>query len=264
MTASAANGFGQIQFAPTGNTCIENPYDFHPMYSTSSPQTRVPWAAHSYNIAYDEEIGHFDYCTAINASGSCTGLEGAPGDQEPADGDDNVCFPASASLLVRVSGCEDTNAPGFDGTSYLKDWPDGNRFLHPTPDLFTSPLTGRFFNVNYRQAAFESDTPRIEAPDLGGVCDRNTGAGCTIVPPTDDGQPATFYPFFSITRPFHPGGCRWFIGNVVPGLTATNFGGVSQYGTLYPLTYLVFGGHGAILTRFNDYHNNLGTNPCRA
>jgi hypothetical protein len=50
----------------------------------------------------------------------------------------------------------------------------------------------------------------------------------------------------------------------VPGLTATDFGGVSQYGTLYPLTYLVFGGHGAILTRFNDYHNNLGTNPCRA
>ena len=55
MTASAANGFGQIQSAPTGTSCTEIPYDFHPMYSTSSPQTRVPWSAHSYNIAFDED-----------------------------------------------------------------------------------------------------------------------------------------------------------------------------------------------------------------
>jgi hypothetical protein len=264
MTASAANGFGQIKYAPTGTSCTEIPYNFHPMYSTSSQQTRVPWAAHSYNIAFDSEIGHFDYCTAINEAGNCTGLEGAAGDQEPADVDDTACFPASASLLVPVSGCEGTNAPGFDGTAYLPDWPDGNTVLHPTPQLFSSPLTGPFFNVNYRQVAFESDTPRIEAPDFGGTCDRNTGAGCTLVPPTDDGRPATFYPFYSITGFFHPGGCRWFIGNTVPGLTLTNFGGVSQYGTLYPQTYLVFGGGGATFTRFNDYHRNLPVNPCPA
>ena len=264
MTASAANGFGQIRYAPTGTSCTETPYDFHPMYSTSSPQTRVPWAAHSYNIAFDEEIGHFDYCTAIGANGNCTGLEGAPGDQEPADADDTACFPASASLLVRVSGCNGTNAPGFDGTSYLKDWPDGNTKLHPTPALFSSPLTGRFFNRNYSSAAFESDTPRIEAPDLGGACDRATGAGCTLVPPTDDGQPATFYPFFSITSNHRPGGCRWFIGNDVPGLTATDFGKVSQYGTLFPQTYLVFGGGGATHTVINDFQRNLGANPCPA
>src|SRR5207253_3369423 len=58
MTASAANGFGQIKFAPTGHSCTELPYDFHPMYSTSSPQTRVLWAAHSYNVALDAETGH--------------------------------------------------------------------------------------------------------------------------------------------------------------------------------------------------------------
>jgi hypothetical protein len=265
MTASAANGFGQIRFAPTGKSCAEIPYDFHPMYSTSSPQTRVPWAAHSYNIAFDEEIGHFDYCThVVVPTGGCTGLEGAPGDQERSDADDVACFPASASLLVQVNGCNGTNAPGFDGTSYLKDWPDGNTFLHPTPELFSSPLTGGSFDVNYGVAAFESDTPRIEAPDLGGVCDTTTGAGCTIVPPTDDGVPATFYPFFSITSSSRPGGCRWFIGNDVPGLTATDFGKVRQYGTLLPLVYLAFGGHGATVTRFNDFQNNLGLNPCRA
>jgi hypothetical protein len=264
MTASAANGFGQIQFAPTGTSCTEIPSDFHPMYSTSSPQTRVPWAAHSYNIAFDEEIGHFDYCTAVDANGNCTGQEGAPGDQEPADGDDFACFPATASLLVRVTGCNGTNAPGFDGSSYQRDWPDGNTALHPTAELFSSPQTGSSFSVNYSQAALETDTPRIEAPDLGGTCDRITGTGCTIVPPTDDGHPASFYPFFSITSNHRPGGCRWFIGNDVPGQTASDFGGVSQYGTLFPQEYLIFGGGGATHQVINDFHQNLTGNPCPA
>jgi hypothetical protein len=265
MTASAANGFGQIQAAPTGTSCTEIPYDFHPMYSTSSPQTRVPWAAHSYNIAFDEEIGHFDYCSNVDAATfSCTGQEGAPGDQEPTDGDDTACFPATASLLVRVSGCNGTNAPGFDGSSYQRDWPDGNTRLHPTAELFSSPQTGGHFNANYSKTALETDTPRIEAADLGGSCDTSTGAGCTLVPPTDDGQPATFYPFFSITSRHQPGGCRWFIGNDVPGQTAHDFGGVTQYGTLLPQQFLVFGGGGATVTRFDDYQQALPSNPCPA
>jgi hypothetical protein len=268
MTASAANGFGQIQYNPTGTSCTEIPYNFHPMYSTSSPATRVPWTAHSYNVAFDEEIGHFDNCSNPNPNTlNCDGLEGAPGDQEPADGDENPCFPASASLLVRVNGCNGTNVPGWDGTSYLKEWPDGNTFLHPTPELFSSPLTGRLFNVNYSRVALESDTPRNEDPSFGGFnnCDRNTGTGCTIVPNTDDGQPATFYPFFSITSFFPVGGsCRWFIGNRIPGLTANDFGGVSQYGTLLPQTFLVFGGNGATHTVIDDFQNQLGGNPCPA
>jgi hypothetical protein len=41
MTASKADGFGQVLFDPNGSACTEIPYDFHPMYSTSTPQTRV-------------------------------------------------------------------------------------------------------------------------------------------------------------------------------------------------------------------------------
>ncbi len=67
MTSSAANGFGQVQFDPTGTSCNNIPYDFHPMYSTSSEMTRVPWAAHSYNIAFADETGHFDYCSAVTS-----------------------------------------------------------------------------------------------------------------------------------------------------------------------------------------------------
>src|SRR5713226_5057949 len=62
MTASAANGFGQVRYDPTGTSCVNLPYNFHPMYSTSSEQTRVIWAAHTYNISFTSEIGHFENC----------------------------------------------------------------------------------------------------------------------------------------------------------------------------------------------------------
>ena len=262
MTASAANGFAQVNAAPTGTSCTETPYNFHPMYSTSSPATRVPWAAHSYNIAYDEEIGHFDYCNGsnpISIGGNCPAgnTEGPAGDQEPTDGDDVACFPASASLLVQVSGCNGTNVPGWDGSSYQPDWPDGNTFLHPSPTLFTAPTTGPFFSRNYSQAAFESDTPANES-----YCNRTTGAGCTIVPISDDGTPAAFYPFYSTTHNSFFSGCKWFIGNDVPGVTANDYGKVNQYGTLLPLEFLIFGGGGATHIRFDDYQQALGNNPC--
>ncbi len=266
MTASAANGFGQVKFAPNPSTeCTNIPYDFHPMYSTSSEKTRVTWAAHSYNIAFDAEIGHFDLCTAVSGpGGTCTGLEGIPGDQEPADVDDLGCFPASSSLLVQVTGCVNGAAVsvGFDGTSYQDYWPDGNTKLHPTPFQFSSPLTGSGYNVQYNRMAFEGDQPRVEAPDISGsptTCDRLTGANCTIIPETDDNQPAVFYPFFSITKV--GGQCVWQIGNHIPGST-NDFGQDAQYGTLLNLTYTATGG--GLRTVYEDFRQILSKNPCQA
>src|SRR6267378_522010 len=69
MTASAQNGFQQVIFAPNATTCSSRPYDFHPMYATSSEHTRVPWAAHSYNVVFSDEIGHFEYCGAVDVEG---------------------------------------------------------------------------------------------------------------------------------------------------------------------------------------------------
>jgi hypothetical protein len=43
MTASVANGFQQVLYEPASATCHEAPYAYHPMYSTSSEHTRVPW-----------------------------------------------------------------------------------------------------------------------------------------------------------------------------------------------------------------------------
>jgi hypothetical protein len=259
MTASADNGFGQVRYAPSGATCQSIPYDFHPMYSTSSPRTRVPWAAHSYNIAYDDEIGHFDYCTAIDKEGgSCTAREGVEGDREKADADDAGCFSSALSFRVRVTGCIGSNT-GFDGVSYQPRWPDGDTYLHPTPQYFSSPLTGATYHTNYTRVAFESDVPRITAADDGGPCDRDTGKGCTHTPMTDDGLAARFYPFFSTgTR---NGACRWTIGDDVPHFTTRDYGRVNQYGPLLKLTYL--NGTGTI-QRYNDFRKVLPANPCPA
>ena len=57
---------------------------------------------------------------------------------------------------------------------------------------------------------------------------------------------------------------QWLIGNDVPGETANDFGGVSQYGTLFPQQFLVFGGGGTSHSVIDDFQNNLGTNPCPA
>ncbi len=264
MTTSKANGFGQVQFDPTGTSCNNIPYSFHPMYSTSSEKTRVPWAAHSYNIAFSDEIGHFDFCNAVSG-GVCTGLEGIRNDQEPTDGDDLNCFSSSASTLVKVRGCANFAAvnQGFDGVPYQPLWPDGNTSLRPTPIKFSSPLTGSGYNVQYSRVAFEADLPRIENP---AVCDRFTGVGCTLIPSTDDPSlsgtgfaPAAFYPFFSIKNV--GGQCVWQIGNHIPG-NISDFGQNAQYGTLLNITYTTVGG--GPTTRYNDFRNILSKNPCQA
>jgi hypothetical protein len=273
MTASAANGFGQVQYDPTGTSCVNVPYNFHPMYSTSSEQTRVIWAAHSYNISFTSEIGHFENCNGPNpipatpfgldVSGNpvtcpAGNTEGFGTGASPTDADDDFCFPGSEAMLIDINGCTDTNA-GFDSLGYQPVWPDGNTALHSEPILFTSPRTGPGDSVNYSRVAFEADLPRIET----NTCDRSTGTGCTLIPTTDKGTPAAFYPFFSA---FQHGvqnqTCMWGFGNDLPGAT-TDFGRNAQYGSLLSLTYLAFGGGGATIQRFNDFRQII-SNPCPA
>ena len=264
MTASASNGFGQVQYDPTGTSCNNLPYDFHPMYSTSSEHTRVIWAAHSYNIAFDDEIGHFQACNGPNAitpGGACP-AGNTEYDGEPTDANDTQCFPASSSTRIQVPGCIEGNGlTGFDSVPYQPVWPDGNTILHPTSLQFTSPVTG--FGHNYSRVAFEANLPRVEAPDFDGNCDRTTGSGCTLIPTTDDGQPANFYPFFSIHKG-HDSVCNWLFGNDVPGLTSNDFGKNNQYGSLLFLDYLIFGGKGATRHITDNFRQVMDSNPCPA
>jgi hypothetical protein len=260
MVASAANGFGQVKFDPTGTSCKNLPYDFHPMYSTASEQTRVIWAVHTYNVGFTSEIGHFDHCTGPTPIPTSTAGAPCPSgnreetgrNSEPTDADATTCFPASMSSLIQVPGCTDTNV-GFDGYNYQPVWPDGNTALHPTSVLFSSPRTGSAFTVPFSRAAFEGDQPAIEAG-----CDVTTGNGCTLLPPTDDGVPLNFYPFYS-TRTVN-GQCAWQFGNRIPGSTS-DFGQDAQYGSLFPSSHLIFGGHGASRSLLLDYRQII-PNPC--
>jgi hypothetical protein len=284
MTASAANGFAQVKYDPTGTSCDAIPYDFHPMYSTSSEQTRVIWAAHTYNVSFSDEIGHFENCegpTAIpatpfglDAAGNVVrcpagNTEGFGSKVKPTDRDDTWCFPASEALRIHINGCTGTNT-GFDSLGYQPVWPDGNTRLHPEPILFSSPLTGEDYDVNYQRVAFEADLPRIEF----GRCNRTTGAGCTLVPFDDQGNPVAFYPTFSTVGGGGSGdrgtrssgenggsgsGCLWGFGGALPG-TTNDFGRQAQWGSLLLTTYL--SGHGTI-NRFNNFRQILA-NPCPA
>jgi len=229
------------------------------MYSTSSEQTRVPWAAHSYNVSFSDEIGHFEYCDQADpATGNCT-ASSQPG--EP-DADDTVCFNASDSTFYPIGGCLGTDFD-FDGPEYGFNWP-GSRASHAenaafnsTPIRFTSPKFNHS-SQNYDRVGFETDLPRIETPATGGTCDRTTGEGCTNPPPG-----AAFYPIFTTNHSELFDGCFWQLGGTHIDGTSNTFGGTSttEYGPLLQLAYPSVGGP---VLRYNDFRNVLPNNPCRA
>jgi hypothetical protein len=295
MTASAANSFGYVDYQPNGSACTNVPYDFHPEYSTSSPPTlttcpsgvypnvtggnaqakvctkddgtRVQWAAHSYNVSFADEIGHWDWCSSI-VNGHCAinGKEGA-GWSTQNDGDSsNSCFtgaqgadfgPANTTSGsdgpgIAVPGCLTQN-DGFDGGGYQAGrWAPAS--TAPTPITFSSPTTGTGEDAQpYQQAAFEANIPRITALNATDYnCSRstgtqvnsdpvtgaftNTGIPCAIPPKNDTGGTA-FYPTFGHTG--SSDNCQWVFGNYS---SQTGGAGV-QYGhTLFKLDYLPFGG----------------------
>jgi hypothetical protein len=288
MVASVANGFARVNFDPTATTCTTTPQAYHPAYATSTELTNVPWAAHTYNVAYSDEIGHFEYCNLVNADANLSCQQGGGFDTKTTDiQDDNYClpvpgYPPSNSTLINVKGCLGVLGDSdldFDGVSYdahawpgtTKD-PTADAILAPRPIMFTSPTFGED-NSNFARVAFEADLPRIEdfRPDapFGGVlrncqrfitnpADPKPGANCVLPPPQ-----SRFYPFYLTTT--LDGQCIWEEGG--KWLPHTNdFGGVKQYGSLVVNTYPSTdnAGNPAVTTRYNDFRMTLSYNPCPA
>ena len=261
MTASVANGFGHILYQPTSSTCNVAPYAFHPAYNTANPRGNT-WSAHTYNVAFSDEIGHFENCLAIDANFNCVtpGAQDAAG-LDPDDGNGS-CVPGTDSSLVHIDGCFSPDND-YDGQSYRNDWPGTNpvpgqdRKLHPSPVLFTSPLTGNG-TVNYSTVAFETDLPAIEVRGSQAnppFCSTATGVNC-VNPPNG----AQFYPFFS-TRIDH-GTCTWQEGGpFIPG-TKNDFGGssTSEFGPLLQTVFPVAGP--TTVLRFENFNSGDMANPC--
>ncbi|HKW66432.1 MAG TPA: hypothetical protein VJP04_04035 [Terriglobales bacterium] len=283
MTASAANGFAGILYDPKGHNCKPSthniPTDFHPMYATSSEHTRVPWAAHSYNIAFSDEIGHFEYCNAVSSEGgSCTedGVHDLDSALPAGTEDDFGCFDAafaSGFNLVPIGGCTSSDVD-FDGVPYQQVWPgtlksqSADTQLHAAPVLFTSPLlinTNTLRQQNFDRVAFETDLPRVES-NTSPPCQRhvsnpndpNPGSGC-VNPPSG----ANFYPFFTTGGGSN---CTWQEGGAnIPG-TKKSFGGSStaEFGSLLTLAYPAATPPGSVSIRYNDFRQVLSSNPCPA
>jgi hypothetical protein len=277
MTASAANGFGSVVFDPNGTTCQVTEHAYHPMYSTATPAGRNFNAAHTGNISFSDEIGHFEYCAKVNddAIGSCAvplGDDTNKPDVGPDPvGDDDFCLPAEASTRIKIGGCLDTDGD-FDSVSYNFTWPGSisnpiaDRLLNAQPVRFTSPVTN---GHGFTTMAFESNISRSESDDteFGGAvpcqrhvtnpADPNPGVGCVNPPPGSN-----FYPFYSTTQ--SRGSCWWQQGGpYIPG-TTRNFGGsaAAEYGPLRTIAYPT-APLGTVTTRLNDFRSDTAANPCR-
>jgi hypothetical protein len=277
MVASAANGFAQLLYQPSATTCTTQSADFHPAFATSSEFTRNTWTAHSYNIAFSDEIGHYEYCNKIDNSGGSDGLGDFFGNcvsdgvhdlntNNNLVGDDDggggcVDTTNNTTGFVPNIGCFGTDTD-FSGVPYQLVWPGTNRHarvdraLHPTPISFASPVFAdeEGEQRNYSRVAFEVDMPRIEAADFGGTCNRSTGAGCTNPPPN-----ANFYPIFTIQADEER--CRWSLGGpFIPG-TTNSFGGnsVTEYG---PYFASLFPGTTGPTNVIENYRRVLSSNPC--
>jgi hypothetical protein len=257
MTASIANGFGQVIYAPNAKKCTSRPYAFHPEYDSAASRGNT-WSAHTYNAAYSDEIGHFELCRAIDpATGNCTK---AGADDATLDEDDVACLPAADSLLIHITSCTAGAGDGdFDGESYQNRWPGtlpnaaNDARLHPRPVIFTSPTSrGR----QYEDVRFEANLPSIER-DTVPACDRTTGAHCTNPP-----AGAQFYPFYTSTHN-GPGDCAWQEGGrYIPG-TINDFGGSSTtaFGHLLASVFPEAGFTTARL--FENFNRDLKGNPCQ-
>jgi len=268
MIAGPEAGFGQLVFDPFGSSCTVNPYAFHPMYSTSNERTRAPFIAHSYNVSFSEEIGHFEYCNKADPN-TLQCIEPSANDKGGLDADDTFFFTPSEFgfpplPIVQIGGCT-AGELDFDGVSYRRSWPgtlaahEADKMTHPTPVRFTSPLfvrrdenrRDRHFE-NYDRVAFEADLPLIES-----TCNFIDGTNCAD-PPTG----AKFYPIYSTTQ-HDSRGCEWqFGGTHIPG-THNTFGGTStsEFGSLLGLTFQDLS---ASFTAFYNFRRTLDANPCTA
>lgn len=278
MVASGANGFASVLWDPNGNNCdfaTHNlAHDFHPAYATSSEHTRVPGAAHSYNIAFSDEIGHFEYCSSVAQEfGACTSVTGSDKKAGLDDGVFGGCIDpgfAAAFGLLHIGGCLDGDTD-FDGVPYRDNtWPGSfkdpvqDALFHAEPVVFSSPLLtdANGSHRNFSRVAFEVDLPRIEfgttpacQRHLSNPSDPNPGQGC-VNPP----KGAAFYPFYS-TR-LDSSGCRWQEGgSSLPG-TLDDFGGSSaaEFGPILANFYPNPDGQPQYI--YENFHRTLSINPC--
>ena len=163
MTASAANGFAQVNFEPTAAACSQSP--LHLPAHVRHLERAHPGAVGGAQL--QRRLLGRDRPLRVLLGRRPEKAETALSNNEDAlDDDDTGCFSAAFSLFVPIGGCIATD-DDFDGTSYQPVWPgtDPNRGqdkkYHPSPITFTSPLFNGSAELQPRRLR---DRP---APDRG-------------------------------------------------------------------------------------------------
>ena len=179
MFLHSTSGFGHILFQPNAKHCHVAPYAFHPMYNSAVPRGSL-WGAHNTNVCASDEIGHFEYCDAINPS---TGACSNPGAGDPTlDEDDQFCLDGSNYPGAQpIIGCV-LDDGDFDGPSYQKTWPGTfvkprvDRRLHGTAFTFTAASSndkrgsaGSTSSASAPAASARSLNAAIAAPAASGL-----------------------------------------------------------------------------------------------
>jgi hypothetical protein len=243
MVASIPNGFRHILWDPVNHTCIGEPYAFHPMFSTAAPPTSsgeprawAAWTAHTLNVSYTVELGHFETPDLGGGSG-----EGRKKEEGP-------CFTGPT-----IPGCLgfDNLDVDFDGFSYEPDYPNGTG-SYPTPTFTSSPRSfhSGSYSAPYAKSQFETDILAIQALQPRTPCDIFAPAGCSIPP-----RGASFYPWFHLASP--GGTCAWTLSNDgIPNQT-DNFGGETVAWGPPELT-----DYGGGFVAYENFASGKTTNPC--
>ena len=148
-----------------------------PPRANGQPTAWTTWSAHTDNVAYDVETGHF----------------------EPPDARDRP-QPTTRGRAVLRPGRSSRAAWARTRTSTaIRTTPTGRTGprAFPTPNYLSSPRRAPGGQGTYPVVRFETDLPRIEEANNGGTltCDHHTGAGCTNPPP------GAFYPWYHLLQP---------------------------------------------------------------
>ncbi len=101
MTASTAQRLraravhAEREHVHVGAVCVP------PEYSTANPRGNT-WSAHTYNVAYSDEIGHFEHCTRSTRTST------APSPARTTRRSTTTtafCVPGTDALVVHINGC---------------------------------------------------------------------------------------------------------------------------------------------------------------
>ena len=190
MTASAANGFGQVKFAPHGTTCTAHAVRLPPdVLHVDPPHHRAVGRSdvqhrHRHRDRTLRLLPARRPRSAVAASAR-KGTYRRRADRRRR----RRLLPPAASTLVKVSGC-------YGHEHRIRRHVVPQRLAereprpHPDTDDLHQPATGSAYTDQYAAGGVQHRPAADRVPDLQPA----TGTGCTLIPPTDDGTPGRVLP----------------------------------------------------------------------